>query len=124
VTLAQLTSSGALDPSFGTAGVSSVTPFAQSFNDVHRIVLQPDAKIVGAGGISGVNDPSDVLLTRFLPDGTLDSSFGLGGVVRTLVGTQDEAFGVALQPADGDILVAGVSVVSGQSRLLLARYLP
>ncbi|HYV56777.1 MAG TPA: hypothetical protein VE911_04490 [Candidatus Nitrosopolaris sp.] len=124
VTLAQFTSSGTLDPSFGTGGVSSVTPFTSSSNEVVRIALQTDGKIVGAGAISGLNDPPDVLLTRFLPDGSLDSSFGSGGVVRTLLTSQDQAFAVAIQPSDGGILVAGSSLVSGQSRMLVLRYLP
>jgi uncharacterized delta-60 repeat protein len=123
VTLAQLTPSGGLDPSFGTDGVSSVAPDPLAFNHVWRIALQADGKIVAAGDISGVNDPPDVLLARFLPDGSLDPSFGTGGVVRTVVSSQDEAFAVALQP-DGNIVVAGVSVVGGQSRVLVARYLP
>ena len=71
----------------------------------------------------GRERPPDLFLARFLPDGSLDSSFGTGGVVRTLVGTQDEALAIAIQP-DGDIVVAGVAVVSGQSRMLVARYLP
>ena len=124
VTLAQLTTSGVLDSSFGTGGISSATPFAQSYNQLNRVALQTDGKIVGAGGVSGVNDPPDVLLARFLPDGSLDSSFGTGGVVRALFTSQDQAFAVALQPTDGGIVIAGGSVVSGQSRMLVARYLP
>src|SRR5262245_4335393 len=105
VTLAQFTSSGTLDPSFGTGGISSVTPFANSSNQVVRIALQTDGKIVGAGDVSGLNDPFDLLLARFLPDGSLDASFGTGGVVRTLLTSQDQAFTVAVQPTDGGILV-------------------
>jgi hypothetical protein len=75
------------------------------------------------GSVSGLNDPPDLFLARFLPDGSLDSSFGSGGVVRTLVGTQDQAATVAIQP-DGGIVVAGVALVSGQARMLVARYLP
>jgi len=124
VTLTQFTASGTLDPSFGTGGIASVTPFANSSNRVVRLALQTDGKIVAAGDISGLNDPPDVLLVRFLPDGSLDSSFGTGGVVRTLLTSQDQAFAVAIQPSDGGILVAGGSVVSGHSRMLVARYLP
>jgi hypothetical protein len=60
---------------------------------------------------------------RFLPGGTLDTSFGTGGVVRTSFTDQDDLFAVAVQP-DGRIVVAGGGVVAGQSRIIVARYLP
>ena len=44
---------------------------------------------------------------RYRPDGTLDPSFGTGGIVRTdLFGHGDQANAVAVQ-SDGKIVVAG-----------------
>jgi uncharacterized repeat protein (TIGR01451 family) len=45
-------------------------------------VLQPDGKLVAAGG-AGTADDSHFALARYHPDGTLDSTFGLGGLVTT-----------------------------------------
>jgi uncharacterized delta-60 repeat protein len=49
------------------------------------------------------------VLARFDIDGTLDDSFGTGGLVTTNIGgpfSQEEALGVAIQP-DGLIVLAG-----------------
>ena len=126
VTLAQLLANGGLDGTFGDGGAATAAPDTGAFHLVRRIALQPDGRIVAAGSaIRGSGSPtsSDVLLMRFLSDGTLDGSFGTGGTVRTSFTDQDELFAVALQP-DGGIVVAGVGVVAGQSRTIIARYLP
>jgi uncharacterized delta-60 repeat protein len=125
MTLFRLTTGGRLDTNFGAGGFSSVAPDAGAYHHVRRIAVQPDGKIVAAGSITlGSGDfTPDVFLARLLGNGTLDASFGTGGIIRTSFTTQDELFDVALQ-TDGAIVVAGVSVVAGQSRMLVARYLP
>lgn len=125
VTLLRLTPNGRLDTNFGTGGFASHDPDAGSYHHVSRIAVQGDGKIVAVGGITnGSGDfTSDVFLARFLGNGTLDASFGTGGIVRTSFAMQDQLFDVTLQ-SDGKIVVAGVSSVVGQSRMLVARYLP
>jgi uncharacterized delta-60 repeat protein len=92
----------ALDPSFGVSGVVS-TAFGGGSS---AMVLQPDGKIVVAGG-----SVADFVLARYLPDGSLDPSFGASGLVKTDFGdtTEESAHAVALQP-DGKIVVAGYAV--------------
>jgi uncharacterized delta-60 repeat protein len=65
-----------------------------------KLALQPDSKILVVG-YSG----SNLIVARYLPDGTLDSSFGTGGISTTTFAT---GASIALQP-DGKILVGGVS---------------
>jgi uncharacterized delta-60 repeat protein len=62
---------GLLDESFGTNGISSV---AGGFTP-YRHAVQPDGKIVVAGG------SSDFVAARFNSDGSPDSTFGIGGVL-------------------------------------------
>ena len=51
----------------------------------------------------------DFALARFNPDGTLDTSFGSGGMVTTDIdGCDDVASAMAIQP-DGNIVLAGYS---------------
>jgi uncharacterized delta-60 repeat protein len=72
--------------------------------------LQSDGKIV-VGGINGRNgnQDQDFALARYNTDGSLDSSFGTGGLVSTDFGTTtDEGRGLALQP-DGKIVLAGIT---------------
>ncbi len=75
---------GTLDPSFGNGGIV-VTDLTSSGYDVDmgsRIFVQPDGKIFvsGRNGL-GQNNIGDLALIRYLPDGTLDNSFGNGGIV-------------------------------------------
>jgi uncharacterized delta-60 repeat protein len=101
---------GDLDPTFGADGIVQ-TDVGSGAND---LVLQPDGKIVLVG-----SPPygGNMTLARYLPDGSLDQTFGAGGIV---VGPPGSANAVALQ-ADGDIVVAG----SGENFMFaVARFLP
>ncbi len=126
--LARYTSTHSLDPTFGTEGVV-LTDFGKSYDWAYALALQPDGKIV-VGGVSDVTGSKDFALARFLPDGSLDPSFGRGGLVtqgmRSL--TADEIRGIAIQP-DGKIVAGGSShedvvTIGPNSDFLVARYLP
>src|SRR5438046_618184 len=103
--LARYNPDGTLDLSFGQGG-RVLTSFGRS-ERARSLALQPDGRIVVAGS-SGF----DFALARYNPDGSLDSSFGVGGKVTTdFSGTgrfEEEAHAVALQP-DGKIVVAGTA---------------
>ena len=129
-----LSSNGSLDPSFGTGGIVRTI-------DSQSIVAQADGKLVLGGsedffedlgnGNSGTS--SRFLLTRISGiDGSLDTSFGSGGFVRTYV-TQpgQRAFNflnaLAIQ-SDGRILVAAGTGLYGATgsvnqSFTVARYL-
>lgn len=114
------TSDGTLDTSFGTNGVASISPVNPAADDgVLAIVLQPDGKVV-IGGSVDTSGNKDFAVFRFMDDGTVDSSFGVGGVVTTPVSlsADDEAAGIAVQ-ADGRIVAAGNV---GNSDFALVRY--
>lgn len=111
-----------LDPSFGMAGVASYD-FGGSDNTVNCVALQPDGKIVAGGGIA-----NGFGLARFQSDGSLDTTFGSGGVVTTpLPGPPGYNVGaveaVALLP-DGRIVVAGtsLSIYLYDADFVVARY--
>src|SRR5690349_3699946 len=53
--------------------------------------------------------------------GSLDPTFGTGGLVITDFGGDDSATSVAIQ-ADGKIVVAGAEFTAGKARFALARY--
>jgi uncharacterized delta-60 repeat protein len=92
-----------LDPTFGSGGKATTTAFG---GDRSSMALQPDGKIVMAGGTF-----TAFVLARFDSDGTLDDGFGTDGMVTTDLGdefSQEEALAVAVQP-DGRIVVAGYS---------------
>jgi uncharacterized delta-60 repeat protein len=116
---------GTLDPTFGTGGKVK-TDFHRRNDLAHGMALQPDGKIVVAGisfiGISAAG--GDFAVARYNTDGTLDSSFGVGGKVTTDFGLTDQASSVVVQP-DGKIIVAGgtyATFPAGGGQFALARY--
>ena len=101
--------SGALDLSFGTDGVTTISVPGLDLVAVTRAIVQPDGKILVGGVQPGV--AASVTVVRLLPTGQLDATFGSGsGYVRTSVGTgaTEDGAQLALQP-DGKIIVAGGS---------------
>jgi uncharacterized delta-60 repeat protein len=76
-------------------------------DSAEAVLVQPDGKIVVAGG---GNPNSDFAVARFHPDGSLDASFDGDGVVGVNFGGVDQALAVALQ-ADGKLVVAGETSV-------------
>ena len=109
---------GTLNPSFGSGGIVTTPVFGKGAV-ANAVAVQPDGKIVVAGfaiGASGID--SDFALARYNPDGTLDSTFGTGGIVTTDLGTQDDdARALAIQP-DGKIVVVGNTA----DKVALARF--
>ena len=73
---------------------------------------QPDGSVLFFDGVS-----SDFALMRYNADGTLDTSFGIGGKLTTDFGGTDYGASVAVQ-ADGKIMVSGGS----NGDFALARY--
>ena len=122
----RLTVSGQLDPTFSDDGRARI-PLTSGRNWINAVALQADGKILAAGysepGSSGTSPPS-FTLARINADGSLDTSFGSGGLTRTVIdGTTSEAMAMARQP-DGRIVLAGRSFASPTRNFALARYLP
>ena len=110
---------GSLDTTFG--GDGKVATDLGSEDEAWDVVVQADGKIVVAG-VSLVLDglAGDFAVVRYNPDGSLDTSFGSGGVVLTEL----EGFGFALAlQDDGKIVVAGTAGLSQVSYdVALVRY--
>jgi uncharacterized delta-60 repeat protein len=101
---------GDLDSSFGIDGKVSIYVGWNNGSIYYRvvdIVIQKDGKII-VGGCTTLAGPNYFLIERFLPDGNLDSSFGVNGKVSTLVHEWREVnlSAIALQ-SDGKILAGG-----------------
>lgn len=99
--VARLTPSGAPDHTFGSHGVTVLPPYAAAWG----MVLQPNGDTVVVGqGVSGWTQA--FVAARLTPHGSLDSSFGNGGVVTLPIGSWAVGQAVALQP-DGQIVIGG-----------------
>jgi uncharacterized delta-60 repeat protein len=115
--LARYTRRGRLDRSFGKGGI--VSPKLGRPAEALAIALQPDGKVLVAGAIGeGSNNPA--LLARFNSDGSLDSTFGSGGLVETTLGGQVGAvLALALQP-DGKIVAGGITFTANPTEIKYA----
>lgn len=111
---------GQLDGSFGVGGKVSVD-FAGGADYARAVVIQPDGRIV-VGGQAGVTGRSSFALLRLLPGGGLDSAFGSGGRVQTVVGAGNAlGYDLALAP-DGKLVLAGVALLGSSDQFAAARY--
>jgi len=124
--LARYNPDGSLDSSFGSSGL--VVSAIDDMLGARTLAIQGDGKIVLAG-TSHSGATFDFALARYNDDGTLDPSFGNGGIVVTDLGgsegSDDLARALAIQ-GDGKIVLAGDSGASSGSSydLVLARYDP
>lgn len=109
----RLNPNGTLDPSFGTNGIVTTNFFA-SLDEATEVAIRPDGKIVATGWVTrgGVNDgiSYDFAVAQYLPNGTLDPSFGTNGTTFADFGRGDLAQTSVLQP-DGKIVLAGFVAV-------------
>lgn len=124
----RVNSDGTNDLTFGSDG-NVTTPIGAGTTRASSVAVQPDGKLVVAGtsqANGGSGDQDLFTLARYNPGGSLDSTFGNGGIVTTLPQswTSASAAAVALQP-DGKIDVAGQALVTGWAswQFGLARYL-
>jgi len=113
----RLKSDGSLDTNFGQNGFAT-PPFPISGHLVGA-ALQPDGKIIAAGDAS-----SGFALLRFNPDGSFDSTFGVGGKATTDFSFMiHNAADMLVQP-NGRVIVAGTSDQGVATDFALARFLP
>lgn len=123
--LARYDADGSLDPTFGRAGLVTTDISGAGSNDLGwAMAVDPDGRIVVAGSTREGGGSSSSALARYTPDGSLDATFGDGGLVTTdfvRSGSADEGseLGAIAIDAQGRI-VAVVSIDIGD--LALARY--
>ena len=110
-TLARYHTSGTLDTSFGRGG-KVTTPIGGGGGGAHALAIQQDGKLVVAG-----RSGRRFTLARYNANGTLDTSFGRGGTVRTFVVRGGGGASALAIQQDGKLVVAG-----GNNSFELARY--
>ncbi len=112
----RLTTGGSLDPSFGTGGEQTVSFGASSLDVAQALAIQPDGKIVLAGEHRTDTTTQAFALARLDTNGSLDTSFGTGGMQAYTALGLGVANAVAVQ-GDGKIVMAG----QGEEGFVVAR---
>lgn len=117
--IARFNASGSIDKSFDFDGEQTTT-FTGGSTLGSSIALQADGKILLAGTLERGGDK--YAITRYLPNGRLDSSFNGNGRQTVYHGgnlNDDEAY-IAIQ-SDDKILIGGNSNISSENDLVIAR---
>ncbi len=113
---------GALDNTFGNAGVFRSSAYAGTADELWAVDLLDDGSIVAAGDAT-INFVYRSIVMRLDPDGTSTAGFGTNGVIEPdLIGIEDQAWGIlavgprffitgyqAASPDERDVFLAGFS---------------
>ena len=98
--VARLRPNGAPDPDFNGDGQVILPGGGRAT----AVLIQPGGRIVVAGNSSQFNA---MTVTRLLPNGSLDTSFGAGGTATIDFGVMEDLANDAVLQPDGRIVVAG-----------------
>lgn len=122
--LVRLTPDGLLDVSFGANG-SVQTAIGSSRDMARGVAVRPDGRIVVAGWAE-TGAVTKAFVIRYMPDGTVDPSFGVGGHVLLDLGDPASACAaMALElQSDGTIVIAGHGAQGGDVDFAIARLTP
>jgi uncharacterized delta-60 repeat protein len=122
--IARYNQSGTLDTNFSQDGRVTID-FGSYLQSAYSVLIQTDGKIVAVGYPNTESSDSDFLLARCNRNGSLDSTFGAGGKVRTSFGDlNDGATAAVLQP-NGKIVAVGFHPTTTRVGVdfIVARYL-
>jgi uncharacterized delta-60 repeat protein len=120
--LMRLNADGTLDTSFGNGGIVNLRPTGAN-DRIQQTLEQADGKILVNGWVNGHgNNGGEMIVARFNADGSVDGSFGAGGMVRIPLLDVDSRSQL-LSIVNGKIVVAGASSFNTNydANLVLAR---
>jgi uncharacterized delta-60 repeat protein len=115
--LARFTPSGKLDHTFGRGGIvvgPAVRTSLGSGSIGRAVAVQSDGKIVVVGKATSANGSAQagLLIERYGANGSLDRSFGKGGVVNLLGSSFGNGYAVAVA-SDGTVVATGSADATG-----------
>ena len=97
----RLTPHGTLDPTFGNGGITILPPTAADWG----MVRQADGSLV-LGGQELQAGTQTFMAARVRPNGTLDPTYGTGGIVTLPIGSTAVGYAINIQP-DGKVVLGG-----------------
>jgi len=122
--LVRYTSTGALDTTFGTNGITNTT-FAGFTFTPFGFAVQTNGDILVAGEAISSAGRIEFGLARYTSNGILDATFGNGGLVTTVVGTRTDVPTAMLLQPNGKIVMAGFEVAQegvAPGKMSMVRY--
>lgn len=102
---------GSLDTTFDVDG-KVTTDIGASIDGAYSVAIQSDGKIV-VGGQEDNKVPGDFAVVRYNSDGSVDTTFGVNGIVDTPIGVgYDLGIGDIMLQSDGKIILTGFAEMS------------
>ena len=108
ILLVRLNTDGTLDTTFDGDGYASAN--FGLFDHAYKVFVRNN-KILTVG-VTIQAPVSDFLIARFNMDGSLDTSFGTNGAVKTSINPYDFAYSAAFAP-DGKLVIGGITRFTG-----------
>ncbi|MDC8005176.1 T9SS type A sorting domain-containing protein [Aureisphaera galaxeae] len=99
----KLNTDGTLDTSFGVDGYALIDFGTGGINRYIDVFIQDDGKIVTSGHVGSPN--SDLVVSRFMSNGTLDTSFGDSG--HAFIDVNDQDYFTGMVASNNSIFVVG-----------------
>ena len=100
---------GQLDPSFGTGGIVKTAFTGTDMSTGGKSIVQADGKTL-ATGEKWFGPQFSPALVRYNADGTLDESFGFGGMTSISLGKKSASIAGTVQTPDGGYLVVATNM--------------
>ena len=104
--LFRLTTAGALDPSFGDAGIA-VRPVLANVGEAYSVALAGNRFVTTGYGKDTAEAKVDLIANGFTLDGALDRSFGTNGTTRVDVAGEDDRGRNLVTLPDGRSVLVG-----------------
>ncbi len=110
--IARYNINGTIDSAFGINGKNTLV-FDQGSAFSTCMALQSDGKIILGGYLHSFYYGDDFAIARFLPNGSIDFGFGIGGQMTSNFATSnDRIMGIVVRPS-GKIVAVGSSSTNG-----------
>jgi uncharacterized delta-60 repeat protein len=106
--LIRYTQSGTLDSTFGNGGRVTLVPAGASYAEADSLGFQSSGKIVGGGAADYAT--SQMVIGRLNTDGSLDGTFGNGGLV---ISNQMAGANSLVIQGDDKIVAGGIGLING-----------
>jgi len=116
-TVGRYKTTGVLDTTFGTnVNGIQITPIGSN-SQANAVAIDLNGQIVGSG-FSGTEN----VTVRYNVNGSLDTTFGFGGIFTNQIGTSSQINSIVIQPTDGRIVSGGNDNSTGSAQFSLQRY--
>ena len=109
---------GYADSSFGQGGFV-LTDVAGGADAARSLAVEADGHVLAVGSAQ-IGSATDLAIARYSADGALDSSFGVGGILRQSLGTSNDQALAAGLDGSGRLLAAGFTYAA-REQLRLGR---